>query len=69
VDANNQAIVSAVIALAHSLNFKVTAEGVETPEQLDFLKRQKCDNMQGYFFSKPVPTEQFEALVMQNKHL
>lgn len=69
VDANSQAIVSAVIVLAHSLNLKVTAEGVETPEQLEFLKRQKCDNMQGYFFSKPVPTEQFEALVMQNKRL
>ncbi len=69
VDVNNQSIVSAVIVLAHSLNLKVTAEGVETPEQLEFLKKQKCDIMQGYFFSKPVPPEQFEALVMQNKRL
>lgn len=50
----NQAIVKSIIHLSHSLDMKVIAEGVETKEQLEFLKSQKCDEIQGFYFSKPV---------------
>lgn len=52
---NDCAITSAVIALAHSLDIKVVAEGVETPEQLQFLADQGCDVVQGYYLSRPLP--------------
>lgn len=47
-------IVKAIINLAHSLNMQVIAEGAETPEQIDFLGRHRCDQIQGYYFSRPV---------------
>jgi diguanylate cyclase (GGDEF)-like protein/PAS domain S-box-containing protein len=55
------ALVSTIISLAHSLNLKVVAEGVETEEQSHLLRLLKCDEMQGYLFSKPVPAEIFET--------
>jgi diguanylate cyclase (GGDEF)-like protein/PAS domain S-box-containing protein len=54
-------LVSTIISLAHSLNLKVVAEGVETEEQCGLLRLLRCDEMQGYLFSKPVPAEEFEA--------
>ena len=57
----HMAIVSAVISLAHSLNLKVTAEGVETEEQRSLLKLLKCDELQGYIFSRPLPLAEVEA--------
>lgn len=62
-DADDAAIAKAVIALAHSMKLKVIAEGVETAEQLDFLREQQCDQMQGYYLSKPLPVEQIEKLL------
>jgi EAL domain-containing protein (putative c-di-GMP-specific phosphodiesterase class I) len=60
---DNMAIVSTIITLARTMNLKVIAEGVETEEQSKFLRLLKCDEMQGYLFSKPVPAEQVPALL------
>ena len=59
------AIVTAVIGMGRSLNLKVVAEGVETPEELTFLHAHQCDEAQGYYFSQPVPSGQF-ARLLQN---
>src|SRR5688500_12051654 len=62
-DPDDAAIASAVIALAHSLQLTVIAEAVETVEQLDFLRAERCDSWQGYLFSAPVPVEECAALL------
>jgi EAL domain-containing protein (putative c-di-GMP-specific phosphodiesterase class I) len=53
----------AIISMAHSLNHRVIAEGVETKEQLDFLEANQCDAIQGFYFSKPVPADELAALL------
>jgi diguanylate cyclase (GGDEF)-like protein/PAS domain S-box-containing protein len=55
-------IVSAVISLGHSLGIRVVAEGVESREELSFLRAQRCDEAQGYYFGRPVPADQFIRL-------
>ncbi len=60
-DPDDAAIVTAIIALAHSLQMNVIAEGVETAEQLAFLKDRKCGQYQGYYFSKPLPASEIVA--------
>ncbi len=60
---DDAAIVRAIIAMVHSLELQVVAEGVETQAQLDFLSEQGCDEIQGYLISRPVPAEQFAALL------
>ncbi len=64
---DNRSIVSTVISLAHNMKLTVVAEGVETEEQRDLLKRLKCDEMQGFLFSKPVPAEQVPALLARGE--
>jgi predicted signal transduction protein with EAL and GGDEF domain len=59
--AGDAAIACAVISLAHTLNLKVIAEGVETLEQLDFLRSLGCDEVQGYFVSPPIPPSEMDA--------
>lgn len=63
INAEDATIASAVIALAHSLRLNVIAEGVETEEQLAFLRSQNCDEAQGFLFSPPVPVTQFSQMI------
>jgi len=62
-DAEDKAIVSAIINMARSLGLKTIAEGVETAEQLEFLRQQHCDEMQGFYFSPPVGAQVFRGLL------
>lgn len=68
-DPNDAAIASAIIVLGHSLKLRVVAEGVETKEQLAFLKLQKCDQIQGFLFSHPLPAKDFEKLLADKYNL
>lgn len=68
-DPDDAAIASAIIVLAHNLRLEVVAEGVETLEQLAILRRQQCDRMQGYLFSRPVPPAEIEAMVRAGKRM
>jgi diguanylate cyclase (GGDEF)-like protein/PAS domain S-box-containing protein len=63
------AIAVAIIGLAHSLKLKVVAEGVETEGQLNFLSMHACDEMQGYYFSRPVPPSECEAMMREGRRL
>ncbi len=65
-DPEDRAIVTAIINLSRSLGFQTIAEGVETESQLAFLREQGCDEVQGYYFSKPLPAEQFAEFVQRH---
>jgi len=62
-DPDTASIITAIIAMAHSLKIKTIAEGVETEEQWKFLRLLRCDTIQGYFFHKPMPAEEVEKLL------
>ena len=59
-------IVRAIIGMGQSLNLRVIAEGVETAEELAFLQAHHCDEAQGYYFSPPVPPQEFAKLLEEN---
>jgi diguanylate cyclase (GGDEF)-like protein/PAS domain S-box-containing protein len=68
-DPEDATIVLAVIALAHNLGFKVIAEGVETERHCQVLRENRCDEIQGHYFSKPLPAAEFEAMLRSGKRL
>jgi diguanylate cyclase (GGDEF)-like protein len=69
VDSNDAAIVSAIISMAGKLSLSVIAEGVETLEQLEFLKKEACNQMQGYYFSRPLTAEMCTDMLKEEKSL
>jgi diguanylate cyclase (GGDEF)-like protein/PAS domain S-box-containing protein len=68
-DSDSLAISEAIITMGHSLHLKVIAEGVETEGQLALLASRGCDEMQGYFFSRPLPAEEIATLLRENRGL
>lgn len=68
-DISDAAITAAMITMAHSLELKVIAEGVETEEQLKFLRSRRCNEIQGYLFSRPVPAEAFTKVLQEGRSL
>ena len=68
-DPDDAAIVSSIIALAHNLRLEVIAEGVEHKEQLNYLLEQGCDQVQGFYFSEPLPAEELLGLLKRGKPL
>ncbi|OGR25758.1 MAG: hypothetical protein A2X83_11955 [Desulfuromonadales bacterium GWD2_54_10] len=68
-DPNSAAIARAIIAMGHSMNLRVIAEGVETEGQLGYLRSNSCDDMQGFLFSRPVPSGEFEQMLRENRRL
>jgi EAL domain-containing protein (putative c-di-GMP-specific phosphodiesterase class I) len=62
-DANDAAIVRAIVTLGHSLELAVVAEGVETADQLAKLREEGCDEVQGFYFGRPMPAAQFQQVL------
>lgn len=62
-DSRGEKLLKCITRLGRSLGFHITAEGVEREEQVEFLKDVKCDDIQGYYFSKPLPLEEYETLI------
>lgn len=69
VDESDDAIVRSIIGLGHQFRLKVIAEGMETKEQLRFLRANGCDEIQGYYFSRPLPAEQFTEFIAGGSRL
>lgn len=69
VDSDDAAIVASIISLSHNLKLQVIAEGVETQQQLAFLRKHGCDQMQGFYFSKPLSVGRFAQLLRTGKSL
>ncbi|NMG21902.1 EAL domain-containing response regulator [Brasilonema bromeliae] len=68
-DSQKAVITTALIQMAHNLNLHIVAEGVETEQELAFLRQHKCDAIQGFFFSHPLPAREFEKILFANKRL
>jgi EAL domain-containing protein (putative c-di-GMP-specific phosphodiesterase class I) len=68
-NADNTALVTAITSLAKDLKLSVVAEGVETQDQLQFLRTLKCDEIQGFLFSKPITAKEFTTLLKSGRRL
>jgi EAL domain-containing protein (putative c-di-GMP-specific phosphodiesterase class I) len=68
-DESDAAIIRSIISLGHRLEMRVIAEGVETLDQLDFLRLRGCDEVQGYFISRPLSAEDFFKFVRSDPRL
>ena len=68
-DPNSSLMVKTITDMASNFGFSVVAEGVETIEQLEFLKNNRCSVYQGYLFSKPMPLDDFHALLESKEYL
>lgn len=64
-DLDDAAIAKSIISMAHDMQLRVIAEGVETESQKSFLQQRHCDEMQGYLFSRPVAAAEFERLLRE----
>ena len=65
-DSSNKGIVRAVISMAKNMGIEVLAEGIEKQDQVEFLSREGCANIQGYFFSRPLPLSEFDSFLKKN---
>lgn len=65
-DSNGEKLLHSITHLAQSLGMSITAEGVETAKQVEFLKVEHCTDIQGYYFSKPLPVEQFVQFMKEH---
>lgn len=68
-DSNDADIVATIIAMAYKLGIDAIAEGVETKDQLDFLRSQNCHEVQGFYYHQPLPAEQLEQLLMKTAEI
>jgi EAL domain-containing protein (putative c-di-GMP-specific phosphodiesterase class I) len=68
-DSQKAAITTALIEMGRNLKIQTVAEGVETEQELDFIRGYKCDAMQGFLFSRPLPAAEFEKILFANKRL
>jgi len=66
-DPNDAAIVRAIVQMAHSLNLRTIAEGVETVEALEYLRSYNCDEVQGYYFAKPIPADAVHQFIVDHE--
>jgi diguanylate cyclase len=64
-DSKDASLVETIITMAHNLDLKVIAEGVETEEQLQFLQDKQCNGAQGYYFSRPISAEEMAAILQE----
>jgi len=69
VEPDDASIVDTIINMSRSLKMKVIAEGVENHEQLRFLKERRCDQMQGFLFSRPLPTDEISSMLASGARL
>jgi EAL domain-containing protein (putative c-di-GMP-specific phosphodiesterase class I) len=68
-DTNDAAVVQTIIAMAHTMQLRVIAEGSETAEQIQFLREQQCDETQGFYFSRPLPALEIRSMLEYGQEL